>query len=80
MVGALLGSMTNGPVLLAAVCAWAVTAVASTAIIAQKGGWANAIGIVCVATAIGFGGLLVIGGIGAAIVFGLIVAICGGGR
>lgn len=79
-VGAGLAYAANGPPVLGAFCAWVLAATLSTAVLAQKGGWANAIGIVCVATALGAGGVIVIGAVGAAIIFGLVVAICGGGR
>lgn len=80
LVGGGLAYAANGPIALGAFCAWTLTAAATTAILAQKSGWAQAIGIVCVATALGAGGLLVLGAVGAMIIFGLVVAICGGGR
>lgn len=78
--GAALAYVADGPPVLGALGAWLLAATLSTAVLAQRGGWSHAIGIVGVATALGVGGVIVISAIGAAIIFGLIVAICGVGR
>ncbi len=54
-----------------------LTSVLATALLAQRAGWVRAIAIVLFATGLGLGGLALLGALGTALFFGLIVAVCG---
>lgn len=77
LFGGFIAGMTNGPVLLDAISVWMLTAALSTALLARRAGWAQAIGIVAMASFLGLGGIALLAVLGAAIFFGLLVALCG---
>lgn len=80
VVGGLTAAAADGPVWLGALSGYAITAVGTTAVLAFRTGWGQAVAMVAVASLLGFGGLALIGGLVTLVVVGLVMAVCGGFR
>lgn len=80
LFGGFVGGATGGSALLDAIIAWSLCTGLMTVLMANRHGWAQAIAIVAMATALGTAGIALLLGVGAAVLFGLLLAVCGGGR
>jgi len=75
LFGGFVGGASGGSALLDAIIAWSLCTGLMTVLMANRHGWAQAI-----ATALGTAGIAILLAVGAAVLFGLLLAVCGGGR